>query len=70
MVLDQGITQLLEMMEDFTDFYEEAKPFDCVYLDFAKAFDRVPHQKFTTLASKVKYSIGSKPSSQIDYRGL
>ena len=41
-------TQLLELMEDFTDFYEEEVPFDCIYLDFAKAFDRVPHQRLLT----------------------
>ena len=41
-------TQLLELMEDFTDFYEEEIPYDCIYLDFAKAFDRVPHQRVLT----------------------
>ena len=41
-------TQLLELMEDFTDFYEMEIPFDCIYLDFAKAFDRVPHQRVLT----------------------
>ena len=41
-------TQLLELMEDFTDFYEMEIPYDCIYLDFAKAFDRVPHQRVLT----------------------
>ena len=35
-------------MEVFTDYYEEQIPFDCIYLDFAKAFDRVPHQRLLT----------------------
>ena len=33
-------TQLLELMEEFTNFYELEILFDCIYLDFAKAFDR------------------------------
>ena len=41
-------TQLLELMEDFTNFYEMAIPFHCIYLDFAKAFDRVSHQRLLT----------------------
>ena len=41
-------TQLLELMEDFTNFYEMEIPFDCIYFDFAKAFDRVTHQRLLT----------------------
>ena len=41
-------TQLLELMEDFTNFYEMEIPFDCIYLDFAKAFDIVSHQRLLT----------------------
>ena len=41
-------TQLLELMEDFTNLYEMEIPFDCIYLDFAKAFDRVSHQRLLT----------------------
>ena len=41
-------TQLLELMEDFTNFYEIEIPFDCIYLDFAKDFDRVSHQILLT----------------------
>ena len=33
---------------DFTNFYEMEIPFDCIYLDFAKAFDRVSHQGLLT----------------------
>lgn len=42
------LTQLLEIMEDFTDFYDQHVSFDCIYLDFSKAFDRVPHERLLT----------------------
>ena len=41
-------TQLLGLMKDFTNFYEMEIPFDYIYLDFAKAFDRGSHQRFLT----------------------
>ena len=33
------------VMETWTDWFEEDCPFDCVFFDFAKAFDKVPHSK-------------------------
>ena len=51
-------TQLLEIMEIWTDFLEKGLCWDCIYLDFAKAFDSVPHQR---LLLKVKnYGIKGK----------
>ena len=38
-------TQLLECMEDWTRDYDNKHAIDIVYLDFAKAFDKVPHQR-------------------------
>ena len=38
-------TQLLEVMEVWTSWVEMGLPWDCVYTDFAKAFDSVPHQR-------------------------
>ena len=50
------ISQLLEVMEDFTKFIENKKNFDVIYLDFKKAFDSVPHER---LLLKLKgYGIG------------
>ena len=38
-------TQLLEVMEDFTQLIDNGYPVDVVYLDFKKAFDAVPHHR-------------------------
>ena len=39
------MTNLLLCMEDWTEFIEDGHPIDIIYTDFAKAFDRVPHQR-------------------------
>ena len=38
-------TNLLEFLERCTRISDEGDPLDIVYLDFAKAFDKVPHQR-------------------------
>ena len=45
------MTQLLTVMEDWTEMFEKGDPFDALYLDFSKAFDSVPHQR---LLSKLR----------------
>ena len=42
------VTQLLEVMNDFTNFIENKKNIDILYLDFSKAFDTVPHERLLT----------------------
>ena len=44
-------TQLLEIMEIWSDFIDRGLAIDCIYLDFAKAFDKVPHRR---LINKLK----------------
>ena len=39
------LTNLLELFETVTKHQDEGEPVDLVYLDFAKAFDKVPYQR-------------------------
>ena len=36
------------VFETVTDAIDTGKPFDCMYLDFAKVFDKVPHFRLIT----------------------
>ena len=38
-------TQLLEYMEDITQALDNGNGMDIIYLDFEKAFDKVPHKR-------------------------
>ena len=48
------LTNLLEFLDKITMSIDDQVPVDTVYLDFSKAFDKVPHKR---LISKLK-SIG------------
>ena len=39
------LTNMLCFLEDVTKWLDEGSPVDIIYLDFKKAFDKVPHQK-------------------------
>jgi hypothetical protein len=41
------VTQLLAALDQWTDIVDQGGSFDTVYLDFAKAFDSVPHVRST-----------------------
>ena len=49
------LTNLLEFLETVTSEFEKGNAFDVIYLDFAKAFDTVPHDKL--LAKMKSYGI-------------
>ena len=49
------VTQLLEFMEDITEAIDSGKEVDVIYLDFCKAFDKVPHKRL--LMKMQKYGI-------------
>ena len=38
-------TQLLEFLEDVTTALDNGEDVDVIYLDFCKAFDKVPHKR-------------------------
>ena len=51
------LTNLLKFFEEVTAYVDEGSPVDVLYLDFSKAFDKVPHKR---LVNKVKaYGIGN-----------
>ena len=39
------LTNLLDFMEHISKWADDGLPVDVIYLDFQKAFDKVPHQR-------------------------
>jgi hypothetical protein len=62
------LTNLIDFMEEITGILDDGAPVDMVYLDFAKAFDKVLHQR---LFEKLAHGIDEKVSggSRIGLRG-
>ena len=46
---ENRVTNLLEFLEYVTDAVDSGKPVDVIYLDFQKAFDKVPHARLLNL---------------------
>ena len=42
------VIQLLTSMEYWTDEIQKGNPVDVLYVDFKKAFDKVPHKRLLT----------------------
>ena len=45
------LTNLLCFLEEITKWVDDGSPVDVIYLDFQKAFDKVPHQRLRKLKS-------------------
>ena len=58
-------TNLLAALEDWTSSLDEKIPVDTIYLDFAKAFDSVPHKRL--LYKLQKYGINGSLHKWIEY---
>ncbi len=57
-------TNLLTFLESLTSHFDQGLPVDVLYLDFSKAFDKVPHQR---LISKLRaHGIGPEISRWIE----
>ena len=52
------VTQLLAVLDEWTEAMEQGSDIDCIYLDFSKAFDSVPHQRL--LMKLRKFGISEK----------
>jgi hypothetical protein len=55
--------QLLYVLERWTKILDEGGSLDCIYLDFMKAFDKVPHQRL--LYKLQRYGISPEIASWI-----
>ena len=42
------LTNLLEFLEFVTNYIDQGYPIDVIYLDFQKAFDKVPHKRLVS----------------------
>ena len=52
------VTQLLHVVEDLSDMFDNSDPFDIINLDFKQAFDQVLHKRLTVKLES--YGITSK----------
>ena len=55
--------KLVMFFEEITKWVDEGSPVDIIYLDFQKAFDKVPHQR---IILKLKITWYGKQYNQLD----
>ena len=58
------LTNLLEFLENVAKIVNEGHPIDVLYLDFSKAFDKVPHSRL--LKKLDAHGLGQNVVSWID----
>ena len=49
------VTQLLEVLDDWSELMDNGFSIDTIYLDFSKAFDTVPHQRLFLKLEKLGF---------------
>ena len=59
------LTNLLCIFEEITKCVDDGSPVDVIYLDFQKAFDKVPHKRLINY-SQVKITWYGKQYNQLD----
>ena len=64
------LTNLLECFEEVYERIEEGKSVDVIYLDFDKAFDKVPHKrlakKLQSCGLEGRYLLGFRAGYQVE----
>ena len=50
----KGVPVLLAVLDEWTEAMEQGSDIDCIYLDFSKAFDSVPHQRLLMKLRKIR----------------
>ena len=63
LTLHPCVTQLLEFLEDITQAIDDGNDVDVIYLDFCKAFNKVPHKRL--LKKMYGYGIRGKIHSWV-----
>ena len=53
-------TQLLQVVEKLTEILDQGGAVDMIYLDFAKAFDTVPHTWLMPMAKLKGYKVAGQ----------
>ena len=51
------VTQLLQILDDWTEALESGGRIDVIYTDFEKAFDKVPHRRLLSKLYKIHTSV-------------